>query len=71
MKIVSAKIEKIGRGKIFCTNNVIATFEDGHIEKIFNYYPNEISFTPNEFIGKTKDECFDLFYKKDMEYLKS
>lgn len=71
MKVVSAKIENVKKGKFFCITNVIATFDDGHTEKIFDYYPDEISFTPDEFVGKTREQCFELFCKKDKEYLMS
>ena len=48
---------------------VIVTLEDGSVVNLFRYYPDEISFTPNEFVGLTIDECRSLYTKKDKEFL--
>jgi hypothetical protein len=50
---------------------VIVTLEDGTIKNLFSYYPDEISFHPEEFIGLTRTQALDLFHKKDVAYLKS
>jgi len=50
---------------------VTATFEDGSKEMLFEYYPDEISFTEAEFIGLTKDQAIELRHKKDVDYLRS
>jgi hypothetical protein len=36
---------------------------------LFEYYPDEISFTPSEFIGLTMDEGKHLKYLKDRKFL--
>lgn len=36
---------------------------------LFDYMPDEISFTPSEFIGKTLEEARELFRKKNAGYL--
>lgn len=36
---------------------------------LFDYYPDEISFTENEIIGKTMSECRTLKFQKDKNYL--
>ena len=40
-------------------------------EELFDYYPDEISFTEDEFIGRTADEARNLKFKKDKAYLQS
>jgi hypothetical protein len=48
---------------------VIATFNDGSVQRLFSYFPDEISFLPSEFIGMTEDEARTLKAKKDSVYL--
>ncbi|MFH1078406.1 MAG: hypothetical protein V1745_03980 [Patescibacteria group bacterium] len=50
---------------------VHATFEDGSTEKLFEYYPDETSFSETEFVGLTREQAFDLRRRKDVAYLKS
>jgi hypothetical protein len=50
---------------------VKATFDDGETRVLFSYYPDEISFTPREFIGLTRGEAMALRHKKDVAYLQS
>lgn len=50
---------------------VIITLEDGITKELFEYYPDEISFTASEFIGLTEDEARHLKFKKDKQYLQS
>jgi hypothetical protein len=50
---------------------VIATFEDGSTKTPFAFYPDEVSFSPSEFIGLTEEEAHILFQKKDTSYLRS
>ena len=50
---------------------VIATFEGGTTKELFEYYPDEISFSEIEFIGLTEDEARHLKFKKDKHYLQS
>lgn len=38
---------------------------------LFWYYPDEIRFTPEEFIGLTIDEAYALRRKKDIDYLQA
>ena len=39
--------------------------------KLFSFYDDEIQISPDELIGKTKEECFNLFLEKDKAYLNS
>jgi hypothetical protein len=50
---------------------VIATFEDDSTKTLFAFYPDEISFTPSEFIGLAEEEAHTLFQRKDHSYLRS
>ena len=51
---------------------VMVVLEGESQEKLlFEYYPDEISFSPNEFIGLTEAEAKRLKFKKDKNYLQS
>ena len=50
---------------------VIITLEDGTTKELFEYYPDEISFTESEFIGLTEEEAIHLKFVKDKHYLQS
>jgi len=50
---------------------VIAIFEDGSSKTLFTFYPDEITFSANEFIGLTEAEAHALFHRKDSHYLRS
>ena len=51
---------------------VIVTFE-GSKENVdlFTYYPDEISFEPEEFLGLTKQQAYRLKFNKDLKYIQS
>ena len=40
-------------------------------EFLFDFYPDEIDFKAEEFIGLTRGEAFSLRSKKDLEYLRT
>ena len=75
MKIKSARITPLPRsmpdGMFDPMPEVFVTTEDGKEHKLYQYYPDEISFTENEFIGLTLDEAKGLKLKKDKAYLQS
>lgn len=52
------------------TNEVDVMYNDGSVEMIFRYYPDELSFSEHEFIGLTKEEAHELFRLRDMAYLR-
>ena len=64
------KISFISRGT-FGPVHVIANFDNGEEEEIFNYFSDELHFTKAELIGKTKEEVINLHFQKDQAYLKS
>lgn len=50
---------------------VWVTYDDGVEEKLFSYFPDEISFTVSDFIGLRRDQAFELYIKRDKEYLRT
>lgn len=50
---------------------VTVVFEDGTQKELFHFYPDEISFSPREFIGLTEEEAYQLRRNRDIAYLQS
>ena len=50
---------------------VYVTLENGVEEFLYDYYPDEISFSTSEFVGLTKDEARHLKFIKDKRFLQS
>jgi len=50
---------------------VRVTLSDGETMKLFEYYPDEITFVESEFIGLTVAEAESLLFQKDVKYLQS
>jgi hypothetical protein len=48
---------------------VKVVFDNGDEKELFQFYPDELSFTENEFIGLTLDEGRQLKFKKDIKFL--
>lgn len=71
MKIKSARITTMPQGLFDPMPQVHVTMEDGKEQFLFEYYPDEISFTADEFVGLTLDEARTLKGKKDRQYLQS
>lgn len=46
-------------------------YDDGTVEKLFDFYPDEISFTAKEFVGLTRKEAIHLKFEKDKAYIQS
>jgi len=70
-KIISAEITAMPKSFFDPMPKVIATLETGEKVEVFEYYPDEISFTPREFVGLTMAEARHLKFKKDKQYLQS
>ena len=47
------------------------TAQDGVEHRLYDYYPDEISFTTTEFVGLTLDEARRLKSEKDKRFLQS
>jgi hypothetical protein len=71
MKVVSARITEQPKSLFDQLPRVYVTTEDGTEHYLYSYYPDEINFTENEFIGLTLEECSALYTKKDLAYLRS
>jgi len=70
-RIVSATISAMPKRMFDPMPEVTVTYHDGTTEMLFSYYPDEISFTPDEFVGLFREEALELFHKKDVAYLRS
>ncbi|MDG2570794.1 MULTISPECIES: hypothetical protein [Microvirga] len=70
-KIVSARITPISRDRFGPLPEVFATFDDGREVRLFDYYPDELSFSEREFVGLTEAEGRRLKVTKDAAYLRS
>lgn len=52
-------------------NIVSVVYDDGSVDdRIGSYYPDELSFTPDEFVGLTEKEASDLMSERDKAYLR-
>jgi len=71
MKVISCRITEQPKSLFDPIPQVYVTWENGVEEFLFDYYPDEISFTSNEFIGLTLPQCYHLKFKKDKHYLTS
>jgi hypothetical protein len=50
---------------------VHVTFEDGTETTLFSYYPDELTFTPEDFVGLTEQEALGLKHQRDVAFLRS
>lgn len=63
-KIVDCRIESSA-----VRNYVIVTMEDKTEMILCSYYPDELSFEPEEFLGLTIYQARDLYHRRDVAYL--
>ena len=70
-KIIKARITAMPKSLFDPMPKVFVTLEDGKEQHLFDYYPDEISFSTGEFIGLTIQEARHLKTKKDRDYLTS
>ena len=49
---------------------VFVTTVDGE-SRLFEYYSDELSFSPDDFVGLTIEQAHDLKQKRDIAYLQS
>jgi hypothetical protein len=71
MKIISARITAMPKDFFDPMPEVHVTMEDGKEQKLFEFYPDEISFSSNEFVGLTIEEARHLKFEKDKKFLQS
>ena len=70
MNITEARITAQPRS-LFDPMPVVFVTVGGVEQRLFDYYPDEISFTADEFIGLTVDQANRLKQEKDVRYLQS
>lgn len=51
--------------------DVVATFDDESIKTLFSFFPDELTFSPAEFVGLTAEEAIALRDEKDVTYMRS
>jgi hypothetical protein len=51
--------------------SVMETLSDGKTLNLFEYFPDEISFSETKFIGLTVSGAENLLLRKDVRYLQS
>jgi hypothetical protein len=71
MKIVTARITPLPTNVFEPLPEVWVTLDTGTEAFLFRYYPNELTFTPEEFVGLTLTEAHRLKFTKDQEFLRS
>jgi len=71
MKIITAIITPIPKDIFDRIPEVIVTFEDMSTKTLFTFYPDELTFLSEEFIGLTEEEAHHLRQRKDIAYLQS
>ena len=71
LKVTRARITAMPRSMFDPMPEVYVTTQDGVEHRLWSYYPDEISFTENEFVGLTLDAARNLKFQKDRAYLRS
>lgn len=72
MKIVKARITTYPK-KFSDPMPMVMVLTEGSTEEVvlFDFYPDELSFSPDEFVGLTVEEGIRLKFDKDVKYLRS
>jgi len=70
-RIIRARITAMPKSLFDPMPQVFVTLDDGKEQYLFDYYPDEISFSAGEFVGLTIQEARHLKFKKDRNYLTS
>ena len=70
-KIVEATVGKPPESVFGPLPEVIVKMEDGTTQILFDFFPDEISFTSEELVGLTVEEAIALKGQKDLAYLRS
>ena len=50
---------------------IFVTLDNNEEQKLFSFYPDEISFSEQELVGLTIEQAMQLRHKKDVAYLQS
>jgi hypothetical protein len=70
VKITQARITPLPQSLGDSLPEVWITLENGSEERLFEYYPDEISFAAAEFVGLTIPEARALKSQKDRDFLR-
>jgi hypothetical protein len=71
-RIVSARITEMPTNLFDPMPSVIVKYAGDETEQhLFDYYPDEISFTAAEFIGLTRHQALLLKCRRDADYIRS
>ena len=70
-QIVSARITDVPKKIGAPLPEVWVTFQDGTDKMLFTFYPDEISFEAQDFIGLTEDEATLFKFGRDRAYLQN
>lgn len=71
-KIVACEIGPYPKGMFDVEMpKVRVTFDDGVEMELFEFFPDELSFFPSDFVGKTEDDARAFRHAKDVAYLRS
>ena len=69
--VTEARILPPDREKDRYGNEMQVRLNGGEWKRIFEYYPNELTFSTSEFIGKTEEECYEIRHNRDVAYIQS
>ena len=67
--VVSARVTPVPQRLGDPLPEVWVTCEDGTETKVFDFYPDEITFSGDEFVGLTVEECRLLKFGRDRAFL--
>lgn len=70
-KITHARITDMPIGLLDPMPSIMVRVADGQEQRLFEYYPDELTFCAAEFIGLTVEEGKSLKRSKDHAFLKS
>ena len=70
-RIRRARITKMPDGLSDPMPEVFVTLDDDSEHRLFSYYPDEIRFEREDFIGLTIREAHALKARRDIDYLRS
>jgi hypothetical protein len=59
------------QGMLDSMPKVSVRFNSGEEKILFEFYPDEITFSESEFIGITEEEALRLKYERDIKYIQS
>jgi hypothetical protein len=70
-KIVEVEIGPYPQNKLDPFPRVRVTLEGGDEKTLFSFCPDEVSFSKKEILGLTEKQARQLYYDKDIHYLRT